>query len=186
MVSNAREDLPDPDRPVKTMSRLRGSTRSMCLRLCSAAPLMTMESTDMPLLGPFPRKSRFVVTDDLRAPVAHCQRVGGADLSPVSGGRPQRVAAPARSRGFLGVHLVRMARLEVATPRCGLPRGTGDPSVRLPGTDSPRAAHRANRARRGPGARSHTAALPSRPRSPWVMTYNPQPGWRNGGTHEAI
>src|SRR5207253_3017066 len=28
---------------------LRGSTRSMCLRLCSAAPLMTMESTDMPV-----------------------------------------------------------------------------------------------------------------------------------------
>src|SRR5881296_574172 len=36
------------------MRRLRGSTRSMCLRLCSAAPLMTMESTDMPVLGALP------------------------------------------------------------------------------------------------------------------------------------
>src|SRR5207247_3994216 len=54
MVSKASDDLPDPDRPVRTISRLRGNIRSMCLRLCSAAPLMTMESTDMPLLGAFP------------------------------------------------------------------------------------------------------------------------------------
>src|SRR5882762_4001524 len=74
MVSKARDDLPDPDRPVKTMRRLRGSTRSICLRLCSAAPLMTMESTDMPLLGAFPAEFARVVTDDLRAPVARCQR----------------------------------------------------------------------------------------------------------------
>src|SRR2546426_1099636 len=53
MVSKASDDFPDPDRPVRTIRRLRGSTRSMCLRLCSAAPLMTMESTDMPLLGAF-------------------------------------------------------------------------------------------------------------------------------------
>src|SRR2546425_352763 len=44
------------------MRRLRGSTRSMCLRLCSAAPLMTMESTDMPVLGAFPAdRARFQV-----------------------------------------------------------------------------------------------------------------------------
>src|SRR3989442_7653760 len=61
MVSKARDDLPDPDRPVKTMSRLRGSTRSMCLRLCSAAPLMTMESTDMPVLGALPLEDTLLV-----------------------------------------------------------------------------------------------------------------------------
>src|SRR5665213_1754209 len=44
MVSNASEDLPEPDRPVITISRLRGRVRSMFLRLCSRAPLMTIAS----------------------------------------------------------------------------------------------------------------------------------------------
>src|SRR5712692_3103450 len=38
MVSKAREDLPEPDRPVNTTSRSRGISRSMFLRLCSRAP----------------------------------------------------------------------------------------------------------------------------------------------------
>src|SRR4030088_3241464 len=38
MVSNARDDLPDPDRPVKTMSRSRGRSRETLRRLCSRAP----------------------------------------------------------------------------------------------------------------------------------------------------
>src|ERR1700757_3110646 len=38
MVSNAREDLPDPDRPVITVSLSRGMTTSTFLRLCSRAP----------------------------------------------------------------------------------------------------------------------------------------------------
>src|ERR1700730_16792116 len=40
MVSNARDDLPDPEMPVKTMSRSRGRSRSTFLRLCSRAPRM--------------------------------------------------------------------------------------------------------------------------------------------------
>src|SRR5438445_3703497 len=43
MVSKANEDLPDPERPVITMSLSRGRTRSRFLRLCSRAPLMMME-----------------------------------------------------------------------------------------------------------------------------------------------
>src|SRR5947199_3979906 len=48
MVSNAREDLPLPEMPVKTISRSRGSSRWTFLRLCSRAPWMTIESVAMP------------------------------------------------------------------------------------------------------------------------------------------
>src|SRR3954464_5798089 len=44
MVSNAKEDLPDPDKPVNTMRASRGSSRVRFLRLCSRAPWMTRES----------------------------------------------------------------------------------------------------------------------------------------------
>src|SRR5689334_13146708 len=39
MVSNAREDLPDPDNPVKTIMESRGSSTDTSRRLCSRAPL---------------------------------------------------------------------------------------------------------------------------------------------------
>src|SRR5919106_840413 len=42
MVSKARLDLPDPDRPVITISELRGSLRWRSLRLCSRAPETTI------------------------------------------------------------------------------------------------------------------------------------------------
>ena len=38
MVSNARLLLPEPDSPVNTMSRSRGRSTLMFLRLCSRAP----------------------------------------------------------------------------------------------------------------------------------------------------
>src|SRR5690606_10532053 len=41
MVSNASDDLPEPESPVKTMSRSRGRSRSTLRRLCSRAPEMT-------------------------------------------------------------------------------------------------------------------------------------------------
>src|SRR6185312_12196320 len=44
MVSKASEDLPEPDRPVITISRSRGRSRSMFLRLCVRAPRMRMVS----------------------------------------------------------------------------------------------------------------------------------------------
>src|SRR5690606_12214750 len=42
MVSNASEDLPEPDSPVKTIRRSRGSSRSIFRRLWVRAPRMTM------------------------------------------------------------------------------------------------------------------------------------------------
>jgi hypothetical protein len=47
MVSNASDDFPDPDRPVKTISLSRGSSSDRFLRLCSRAPRMRMVSDDM-------------------------------------------------------------------------------------------------------------------------------------------
>src|SRR4051812_7152796 len=40
-VSKAREDFPDPDRPVNTTSASRGRSRSTFFRLCSRAPRIT-------------------------------------------------------------------------------------------------------------------------------------------------
>src|SRR5215470_10752641 len=48
MVSNASDDLPEPDRPVKTISLSRGSSRSTLRRLCSRAPRMVIESATVP------------------------------------------------------------------------------------------------------------------------------------------
>src|SRR5688572_4430151 len=42
MVSKAREDLPEPERPVITTSLSRGISTSTFLRLCSRAPLTTI------------------------------------------------------------------------------------------------------------------------------------------------
>src|SRR4026207_2339924 len=42
MVSNARLDLPDPDKPVITTSLSRGISREMFLRLCTRAPCTAM------------------------------------------------------------------------------------------------------------------------------------------------
>src|SRR5271155_6230682 len=44
MVSKAREDLPEPDRPVNTMRRSRGSSTETFFRLCSRAPRTTRVS----------------------------------------------------------------------------------------------------------------------------------------------
>src|SRR5919206_2560183 len=46
MVSKASDDFPDPDRPVKTISRSRGSSMLTFLRLCSRAP-RTISVSDM-------------------------------------------------------------------------------------------------------------------------------------------
>src|ERR671916_2501257 len=44
IVSKARLDLPDPDRPVKTTRLYRGRSRGTARRLCSRAPRSTRRS----------------------------------------------------------------------------------------------------------------------------------------------
>src|ERR1700683_5548246 len=47
MVSNASEDLPEPETPVTTVNVLCRTSKSMFLRLCTRAPRTTMLSVDM-------------------------------------------------------------------------------------------------------------------------------------------
>src|SRR4029077_7288194 len=51
MVSNASDDLPDPDSPVKTISLSRGSSRSTLRRLCSRAPRIRIELPSVSATG---------------------------------------------------------------------------------------------------------------------------------------
>src|SRR2546421_6875112 len=44
MVSNAKDDLPEPERPVITVNLSRGMSTSMFLRLCWRAPRTVMRS----------------------------------------------------------------------------------------------------------------------------------------------
>src|SRR5690349_23469555 len=74
MVSKASEDLPDPDRPVNTISASRGRSRSTPRRLCSRAPFTIRRSA-----------TRFLSHDRLHAHAmcAHRQAgYGGAMTSP--------------------------------------------------------------------------------------------------------
>src|SRR5215470_1541039 len=68
MVSNAREDFPDPDTPVTTVSVLCGISKSMFLRLWTRAPRTTMFSVD--ILG-----SQVLGSDILESPQLSGSRV---------------------------------------------------------------------------------------------------------------
>src|SRR4051812_28573313 len=74
MVSNASEDLPDPDRPVMTTSESRGSSTVTSLRLCSRAPVTTIWFWRLDIRPPLSlRRSRtdFSNRPSLRAGNAH-------------------------------------------------------------------------------------------------------------------
>src|SRR5271165_1744459 len=90
MVSKASEDLPEPERPVITISRLRGSVRSTFLRLCSRAPLMTIASS--PRGAPFSER----VTLGRHAGDARRFIFGGAPMRQVLAHGEQRSEAEPR------------------------------------------------------------------------------------------
>src|SRR3954468_23893806 len=58
MVSNASDDLPDPDRPVITTRLSRGSSTVTSLRLCSRAPVTTMEFWRLDIRPPLSLRRR--------------------------------------------------------------------------------------------------------------------------------
>src|ERR1700690_2850600 len=101
MVSKARDDLPEPDRPVITTSRSRGISTSMFLRLCSRAPLTTILSiacvtssgTGKDELGAF--KGVAIWPNRLRR-VQNYHRAGQEWPKNAARGRRGRSAAPAR------------------------------------------------------------------------------------------
>src|SRR6059058_5135466 len=51
IVSNASEDLPDPERPVKTTRESLGSSRETSFKLCSRAPRTISRSLTSPSRG---------------------------------------------------------------------------------------------------------------------------------------
>ena len=50
MVSNARDDLPEPDSPVITTNLSLGISMQMPLRLCSLAPLILIKFFEFTVL----------------------------------------------------------------------------------------------------------------------------------------
>src|SRR5262245_58728980 len=76
MVSNASDDLPEPERPVNTTILLRGISTSTFLRLCVRAPRTIILSPFWSFLGVFgdisqqsaPRYIRGVNMDDSSTP----------------------------------------------------------------------------------------------------------------------
>src|SRR5690606_42063033 len=89
MVSKASEDLPDPDRPVKTMSESRGRSSETFLRLCSRAP-RTMRRSATPVRTFLERSDRG------GAPVFHRLRGATDNAGAVSRGvnKPRRYSMP--------------------------------------------------------------------------------------------
>src|SRR4051795_1516907 len=79
IVSNARLDLPEPDKPVKTISASRGRSRLTSRRLCSRAP-RTMRRSDTVLPG----YKRSLTVSALPAYVMIVAKPGGADMTQVA------------------------------------------------------------------------------------------------------
>src|SRR4029079_2967333 len=112
MVSNARDDLPEPERPVITTRLSRGISTSTFLRLCSRAPLILIptilfmrvaRSAKKPALHPGPyAKPDFQHSLSYHGAVPVFQRPRGV-FSRARGvaSRFRRVGFVARARGLL-------------------------------------------------------------------------------------
>src|SRR3954451_5228835 len=108
MVSNASEDLPEPDSPVMTTKESRGSSTVTSLRLCSRAPVTTMELWRLDIRPPYSlrrRRTDFPNRCSLRAgkPHGRGQQTGieqlalevdepRLDAELLAGGPPQQLA----------------------------------------------------------------------------------------------
>src|SRR5207245_5357669 len=90
MVSKARLDLPEPERPVTTTSLSRGISTEMFLRLCTRAPCtaMVVRAAALAVLEvilPFPREhERQLLHQDVALPGELNGRRGLAD-KPLAG-----------------------------------------------------------------------------------------------------
>src|SRR5690606_27863446 len=101
------EDLPDPDRPVITISLSRGSSRSMFLRLCVRAPRMRMESIAIGVWGPGPEGVPEKPGEQVSVT---SRRFGGKWGHPPVSHRPVAGPATGRRSGRLAFHLIRPGR----------------------------------------------------------------------------
>src|SRR6185503_10580056 len=93
MVSNASEDLPEPERPVITTSWSRGRSTSIFLRLCTRAPRTAIQSWAMLTARNFERNpnshfsTRCVGIDEIRE-----REAALTSLRQGYGGPPERFA----------------------------------------------------------------------------------------------
>src|SRR5690348_16665338 len=116
MVSKARLDLPEPDRPVITTSASRGSSREMSFRLCSRAPETTILLPGA-IKPPFYDGEQMFVSEPHEAKLARCQRslIPGARTE-LFGGAGRRRGAPCSAfdrRVYLVDQLQPIGKLEV-------------------------------------------------------------------------
>src|SRR5688500_5524863 len=110
IVSNARLDLPEPDRPVKTMRASRGRSRETSRRLCSRAPRMI---------------SRSATASPLRNYVC-ASRVGHHRRTPVPGLKDHKTAGETARTEAAATLAVRYDKF--ASP-LGADAGTAPPAV---------------------------------------------------------
>src|SRR3954452_11734330 len=68
MVSKASDDLPEPESPVITTRESRGSSTLTSLRLCSRAPVTTMEFWREDIRPPLILRGRRTRQSNLRSP----------------------------------------------------------------------------------------------------------------------
>src|SRR5689334_1997479 len=101
MVSNASDDLPEPDRPVNTISWSRGSTRSTLRRLCSRAPRIRIVLLDESATGPMVPKRRPDRTD-VRRPWSGARALQTDHVGHPVGPPPGVAVGPGRARAVPG------------------------------------------------------------------------------------
>src|SRR5919204_2971976 len=98
MVSNASEDLPEPLRPVSTVSWSRGISTSTFFRLFSLAPLMPMVSLISPL--PYPYACTAHADRHLRATLPRLVELTPPQSSPQVEREQETISSPECSGGW--------------------------------------------------------------------------------------
>src|SRR5712691_3435916 len=112
MVSKASDDLPDPESPVKTMIRSRGSSSETFFRLCSRAPRITSLSLTLVTIPAQGSEHTFPLAggepDGASTGVRRYDRVPMATWTPVPDPAPHGTL-PARSSRLIVVATVLLA-----------------------------------------------------------------------------
>src|SRR5215469_1710991 len=99
IVSKARLDLPDPDRPVKTIMESRGRSSETSLRLCSRAPRTTSRSATA--LSALPADVGQSGTRDAKPCYPGGQTISGRPGCPGCGSRAARPVGATTNTGRL-------------------------------------------------------------------------------------
>src|SRR3712207_6529401 len=134
IVSNASDDLPEPDRPVKKMSLSRGRSRPTLRRVCSRAPWTTRRSFTHQVYGEGPTSVRFFehtvrrVTRIAARQTALMSHPEGASTPPDQHREPDGAGAEGSSQGAVDPRLSAESQgLEYHAKEPGAPVRPEDP-----------------------------------------------------------